>query len=241
MDIKQKSIEIYPQNLNYQTFKDDHLGGCNVFGDPGTECPKLWKYVVDKYNIKSVLDVGCGFGFHLKYFKDFLNLKVKGIEGSAKVQKLSFFPDEIVAHDYTTGKLILDETYDFCWSVEFVEHVEGQFAENFISNFKNCKYLIITHATPGQGGHHHVNEQSEEYWVNLLEKHGLIFDKEETDKIKELALEDINDFRIWYKTPKETRQKRGVACEYFPSESNPDELHPHVVHNGLFFKNKNLI
>ena len=228
--------EKYPECLDGVTFKDRGLGGCNVCGDPGTECPKMWRYLVDKYNIKSVLDVGCGFGFHLKYFKDFMGLKVKGVEGSKKVQELSFFPENITNHAYSRGPLILNESFDLCWSIEFVEHVEEQYSENFIKTFQSCKYLLMTFATKGQGGYHHVNENSKEYWVNKLAHYGFSLDENETSIIKEIAVEDHRDFEIWQKIPDSQKPERGVASLY---NKDVGPLLPHVAQNGLFFTNDN--
>tara|TARA_R110000824_G_scaffold50980_4_gene142560 strand:+ start:1260 stop:1979 length:720 start_codon:yes stop_codon:yes gene_type:complete len=228
--------EKYPECLDRETFKDDGLGGCNVYGDPGSECPKMWRYLVDKYNIKSVLDVGCGFGFHLKYFKDFMGLKVKGVEGSKKVQELSFFPKLIINHDYSSGPLILNEGFDLCWSIEFVEHVGEQYSENFIKTFQGCKYLLMTFATKGQGGYHHVNENSKEYWVDKLDNYGFSLNENETSIIRERALEDFNDFKAWQKLPDDEKPERGVASLY---NKDVGFLLPHVPECGLFFTNDN--
>jgi SAM-dependent methyltransferase len=238
MNIRENAVNTHPECVDIVTFVDGHLGGCNTTGDPGTECPKMWKYVRDKYNIKSVLDVGCGFGFHLKYFKDFLNLKIFGIEGSEKVQKLSFFPESIAAHDYTKGPYFLEEEFDLCWSIEFVEHVNHEYRQNFLSNFAKCKYLIMTHGLPGQSGYNHVNCQDHDYWINELKNYGLYLNEEETNNIRKLAMEDYIDFREWQKLDPNARPIRGVASAHSPDVTYLD---PHVAHQGLFFQNKNLI
>jgi SAM-dependent methyltransferase len=229
-------LENYPDLLNSDSFNDAHLGGCNVKGDPGTECPKMWKYICQKYNINSVIDIGCGFGFHLKYFKDFLNLEITGIEGSEKVQRLSFFPEKITAHDYTKGESPLKGEFDLCWSIEFVEHVNHEYRRNFLNDFSKCKYIIMTHGQPGQGGHNHVNCQDVNYWINELKNYNIHLNQEETSKIRDLAMEDYNDFRDWQKLNPENRRVRGVACQY---NSEITYLEPLVAKNGLFFQNKN--
>lgn len=238
MNITENATKKYPDNVNIVTFVDGHLGGCNTKGDPGTECPKMWKYICDKYNIKSVLDVGCGFGFHLKYFKDFLNLKISGIEGSQKVQQLSFFPEDIIAHDYTKGECPLKEEFDLCWSVEFVEHVNHEYRHNFLTNFSKCKYIIMTHGLPNQPGYNHVNCQDSNYWINEFKNYNIHLDEEETLNIRNLAMQDYNDFRIWQKLNPKDRPVRGVSCQY---SSEVTHLDPHVAKNGLFFKNKKFL
>lgn len=93
MSIDSINWQKYKQNIHGEsqvTFGDNHVGGCNIYGDPATEHPKMWKYLADTLEIKSVIDVGCGFGFHLKYFKEILGLDVLGIEGSSKVVDICF-------------------------------------------------------------------------------------------------------------------------------------------------------
>lgn len=230
--IKERALNKFRENVNDQSFNDGDLGGCNVDGDPGSECPKMWKYIIDKYDIKSVIDVGCGFGYHLKYFKDFLGLKITGIEGSKKVQEISFFPDNIKCHDYSAGEISV-EPHDLCWSIEFVEHVDSKYIDSFLKTFACAKYLIMTHAFPGQGGHHHVNEESSEYWIRNIERVGFKYDDEETQIIRKIALEDFNDFRTWQTIPITERPMRGVASE---ANCNVGFLLPHVAENALFFK-----
>ena len=57
----------------------------------------------------------------------------------------------------------------------------------FLSSFAFCKYVAMTHAVPGQGGHHHVNCQPREYWIEHMARFGFEFDEEITNELKELA------------------------------------------------------
>jgi hypothetical protein len=49
-----------------------HLGGYVEGGDPATYYPDLWKWFVETLMVRSVIDVGCGDGVALKYFRDTL-------------------------------------------------------------------------------------------------------------------------------------------------------------------------
>jgi hypothetical protein len=42
------------------------------------------------------------------------------------------------------------------------------------------KWVFFTAATPGQGGHHHVNEQPHEYWRRKFERNGMSLDNIKT-------------------------------------------------------------
>jgi hypothetical protein len=237
-----KNLEKYQNHLTGSamvTFGDGHVGGCNIFGDPSTELPKTWKYLADKYNIKSVIDIGAGFGYHSKYFKDILNCDILSIEGSDKVVELSLVPEDVVWHDYTTGPYIPNKIYDFCWTIEFVEHVEEKYKQNFIETFKKCRYLAMTHGVPGQGGYHHVNCQPMEYWVSVLSDNGFVLLEEETHYCRNLSLEDSNDYYIWRDDPNPNKPYRGPAAQ--ASEHRKSDIYaPYFSMNGLVFKNLNI-
>lgn len=52
---------------------------------------------------------------------------------------------------------------------------------------------MITFATPGQGGHNHVNENTMDYWVDRIEKVGFKYNCVKTLFLKEITFltEDI--------------------------------------------------
>ena len=47
--------------------------------------------------------------------------------------------------------------------------------------------MVVTHAYPGQGGHHHVNEQEKEYWIDIFNKNDFRYDFSLTNKIKSVS------------------------------------------------------
>jgi SAM-dependent methyltransferase len=140
-----------------------HLGGYKIGGDPWTWCPRLWDWLIDVYKVRSLLDVGCGEGHALKYFRD-KGCKVTGVDG---VQQND---SDIVTLDFTVRPWWETSRTDFdlVWSCEFVEHVEEQFIPNFLPAFQCGKLVLMTHADLGQGGYHHVNCRSAEYWKGLM-------------------------------------------------------------------------
>ncbi len=48
---------------------------------------------------------------------------------------------------------------------------------------------MISWAVPGQGGHHHVNNQDESYVVPTVEKFGFAIDRGVTARLREVMLE----------------------------------------------------
>jgi len=198
-----------------ESINENHLGGWSIGGDGGTYYPVMWQYLVEKYDIKSVLDVGCGRGYSTRFFKS-LGCDVRGVDGSETAKELTLLePDEFIYHDYTKGNLDILKKFDLCWSCEFVEHVEEQFAINFINSFKQCRYIAMTFAGIGQGGHHHVNENTQEYWINLLQDNNFTYLEQATTELRNKTIKD-----------KEIRLKE---TDLF--------FIPHFIDRGLFFIN----
>lgn len=160
-----------------------HLGGYLKDGDPNTYLPDIWGYIALKYNIGSVLDIGCGTGQALKWFRDYRKAHVIGIEGHDDAIKDAFVPREVlIKHDYTEGPLTLKGVYDLGLSLEFLEHVEERYIENFMTTFKSCRYILVSHAIPGQDGFHHVNCQTKQYWLERFSMHSIKEIAEETTR-----------------------------------------------------------
>lgn len=168
----------------------NHLGGFNIDGDLWTYEIELIKSIVNEFNIKSVMDIGCGMGYQLDYIIDDLGLTLSvGIEGHPYAVENNLQKNNVILHDYSTGPCIKisDKEYDLAWSSEFLEHIKEEDLPNVIHSFSRCKYIMFTCAVPGQGGHHHVNCQFSNYWIQLLEKFGFNYMKETTEKYRELA------------------------------------------------------
>jgi cyclopropane fatty-acyl-phospholipid synthase-like methyltransferase len=145
----------------------NHLGGYIPEGDKLTYMPDVWQYLVDKFSIKSVLDIGCGTGKNLEWFKD---CTVLGVEGEPLAVSLCRVP--VRQHDYTQGPLTLEQYFDLCICTEFVEHVESKYEDNWFATMKSSGLVLMCHALPGQGGHHHVNCQDSDYWIKRFADNG---------------------------------------------------------------------
>ncbi|MFY9287562.1 MAG: methyltransferase domain-containing protein [Alphaproteobacteria bacterium] len=181
---------------------EKHLGGSITgygIGDPATYYPNMWTWAVGILDAKSVLDVGCGQGFSLEYFAK-LGLRAKGIEGYEESIKNGRRPDLVTKHDYEKAPLTLDETFDMAWCCEFVEHIEEKCMDNFFATFKSAKTIFMTFATPGQGGHHHVNEQPGEYWVDAFQKRGFTLNIDLTNCARIVAHADCKIFSPQFKS-----------------------------------------
>ena len=152
---------------------DGHLGGYIRGGDPGTYCPALWTWIVREYGIRSVLDIGCGEGHSTRFFHS-LGCEVLGVDGCAQAIRDSVIPEHVVQHDLCDGPFVAPRAFDLVWSCEFLEHVDADFIGATVATFACAKKLaMVTHAVPGQPGHHHVNCQWSNYWIDLFDQVGL--------------------------------------------------------------------
>jgi len=71
--------------------------------------------------------------------------------------------------------------------VEVVEHVDAAYVDNMMQTLSNGRYVLMTHATPDQEGHHHVNCQPLDYWLEVFGRHGYEVLREHTAVIRKLA------------------------------------------------------
>lgn len=141
-------------------------------------------YIIKTFDIKSAIDIGCGPGGVVEQFLS-RGIDVIGVDGDHLVPRSENLQKVIQIHDYTLGPF--DCKRDLAWCVEFVEHVEKKYMPNFLHTFKGCKYVAMTHAVPGQGGHHHVNCMPPEYWFGALEAVGFELLVDETNAMRKAS------------------------------------------------------
>lgn len=153
-----------------------HLGGhCNLTHvDAGA-----LDYLIRRFQIASMVDVGCGPGGQVTLAME-CNLLSLGIDGDYTVPRPPGLP--VLIHDFTQGPVATPD-FDLGWSVEFVEHVEERFVDNYFAVFARCRVVFITHSV-NPGGHHHVNCQPAPYWIDQFERRGFVYDATETAQVR---------------------------------------------------------
>jgi hypothetical protein len=167
----------------------EHLGGGErrCHNDRGA-----LRFAIKNWDVKSMLDIGCGRACVVKDAIDIHKMDALGIDGDPGTLHGEFNferPDvPFMLHDYTEGPAPLDDReFDLCWTVEFLEHVDEKYMGNWMEDVRRCKYVICTHAEPGDGGRHHVNEQYMEYWINKFDQFGFDFDVDLTNELREAS------------------------------------------------------
>lgn len=198
--MNQDMYELQAARDNNINIYEGHLGGYVMsgaspspsgldvtHGDPATWCPELWLWAMSSLNVRSVLDVGCGEGHCMAFFSRY-GCKVKGVDGSLIARKSSMLPECHDVHDFVDGPYTPSSSYDLVWCCEFVEHVEERYASNVLDTFKYAKkFIMLTHAVPGQPGWHHVNCRPTEYWIGKLEQTGYDYHASLTECAKRVA------------------------------------------------------
>ncbi len=121
----------------------------------------------------SALDLGCGNGFILARLME-RGKKVCGVEGSAHA--FAAMPSDVreivFLHDLSIPISIAKFSLVVC--TEVAEHLPPGDADILVNTVcaNADKYIYFTAATPGQGGHHHVNEQPHTYWKEKFHLQG---------------------------------------------------------------------
>ncbi len=159
-----------------------YLGGNIIEGDPFTYSPSVWDYLIKRFSIDSVLDLGSGMGYSSNYFHK-AGLKVLAVDGMLENCMNAIYPT--VQVDLTKSKV--SARVDLVHCQEVVEHIEEKYLDNLLSSLTCGRFIVMTNALPGQGGHHHVNEQPTEYWIENLRKYHCEVLVEDSNRIRRLA------------------------------------------------------
>jgi SAM-dependent methyltransferase len=178
-----------PEGLMYDGFtfaeEDPDLGGNTVEGDPFTYAPRVWDYLIDRFVIRSMLDLGSGLGHSSEYFFR-RGVRVIAVEGLSSNIQGSIYP----AIQVDIRKEKINCKVDLVHCQELVEHIEEEFLKNLLRSLTTGKIILLTNALPEQGGHHHVNEQPTQYWIDQLALYDCHVLVEDTNRIRRIAETD---------------------------------------------------
>jgi len=146
--------------------------------------------IASMYNVKSIVDFGCGIGSFLEGFKEY-GSAVKGFEYLYDNAKP--YIDESVSAFIEQGNAMEDidcGKFDCVMSIEVAEHILEEASDKFVQNLTNAseRFIFFTAATEGQSGSGHINGQPHEFWFEKFEKFGFVLSKEDTEMVrKEMA------------------------------------------------------
>lgn len=159
-------------------------GGNKLGGDSLTFEPELWKWMIDRYGIGTVLDVGCGEGHSLEWF---INNGMSGVGVDCIAQNVhSGITGVRVLADMEESPLYVGGS-DLSWCCEVAEHIIPECVYNLMWTLAQSRVVAMTHALPMAVGHHHVNLQDDGYWIEKAENVGLRYMKDETELARSIA------------------------------------------------------
>jgi hypothetical protein len=138
------------------------------------------------FNPESVIDFGCAIGAHLEPFHK-NNVLIKGIEGNKKAFNHAVVPSKYLEQHDLREPYTPTREYDIAMCFEVAEHIPTRFSETLVKTLaKSSSKVIMTAATPGQTGTHHVNEQPREFWYDKFESVGMKYDAEAVEELREI-------------------------------------------------------
>lgn len=148
--------------------------------------PPTMKVLYDHFQPKSVIDIGCANGLHLKAFKELGVKRLFGIEGTPSwapyIEK--YFGKEYLITDLRKPLPIFGADFDLVLCVEVLEHLEEKFAKQAVENILCLGKTFCISACPLTGGFHHVNVKPRRYWIDLFKSFGVTYCRDEVDKLQ---------------------------------------------------------
>lgn len=140
-----------------------------------------------------VLDIGCGAGYIIEAIHSMhpsIGVKaVEGVSGCIGVMHADIRKSLTILD--VSKPFYLGNKYDLVICLEVGEHLAPEASDTLINNIFNhvhpTRYVYFSAATPGQGGHMHLNEQPHSYWISKFNARGFEFRKEDTADMREAA------------------------------------------------------
>jgi SAM-dependent methyltransferase len=154
---------------------NEHYYANDVEGAAVQAAPIMAGSIFARYRPRSVIDVGCGTGALLAAFRE-RGCTVNGLEYSdpgIEYCRRRHLP----VRKFNIEKDTLAEWHDLVTSFEVAEHLPSWTADKFVDLLCSLAPIVImSAATPGQGGLDHVNEQPHSYWKDKFKRRGCTFD-----------------------------------------------------------------
>jgi SAM-dependent methyltransferase len=129
--------------------------------------------VLSLFDVRSVVDVGCGVGGWLHTFERNGISDYLGIDGDYVPTDMLKIPAANFRARDLTRLVDIGRSFDLACSLEVAEHLPQRCADSFVAALTECAPVILfSAAIPRQGGTAHINEQWASYWAAKFERRG---------------------------------------------------------------------
>lgn len=145
--------------------------------------PKLAKFLAQYLDINfPVYDFGCGQGYYINKLAS-VGFRCLGVEG---FKLNNFLHNNILIHDLTKPLVFIKAVHGQVLSFETGEHLPVEAENTFLNTLTDTcnSKLIMSWATPGQGGVGHINLRTHEYIIRKIEVRGFRLLQSDTEEIR---------------------------------------------------------
>jgi SAM-dependent methyltransferase len=156
----------------------------DVEGAAAKAAPVMAETICRRFQPKTVIDVGCGTGALLAAFRE-CNCGVLGLEyadAGLDYCKRRGLP----VRKFKIGSDKLDaERCDLALSFEVAEHLSPWLTDKFVDLLCALSPMVVmSAATPGQGGLDHINERPHSYWAEKFRRRSYDLDADSTNLLR---------------------------------------------------------
>lgn len=147
----------------------------NRSNDCSSEAPQAVLSAVARMvsKLDSVIDVGAGTGAWLAAARDHGAAVIEAVEGAWIRDVRTSVPFEVYRLHDLRQDWEISRRFDLALSLEVAEHLPRSRAPTFVDLLCRLSDVVVfSAAVPGQGGHHHVNERWQDYWVQQFLRNG---------------------------------------------------------------------
>jgi SAM-dependent methyltransferase len=129
--------------------------------------------LMELFQPKSILDVGCGTGEWLSAFREHGVADVLGVDGAWTEGAPRELPDSCFRQHDLRQPLKLDRPFDLAVCLEVAEHLPPEAAQPLVESLTRLAPIVLfSAAIPCQGGDGHINEKWPSFWSDLFASHG---------------------------------------------------------------------
>jgi len=151
--------------------------------------------IIKKYHkFNSMIDFGCGVGTWLRAAEALGVKELEGYEGEWAREHITGKALNIHFQDFESAFKVNNQ-FDLAISLEVAEHLTPKAGHMLIKTMcTTSKVILFSAAIPGQGGVGHINEQPQNYWLEIFSKFGF----QPLDFIRPRIWDNAN-IPLWYK------------------------------------------